>query len=293
MFSTYKDIDLNTDPCIFPKCGHFYTLNSMDGHVHLSEHYEVDENGLPVTLKLQADTLAFNETKIVCPDCRSSLRDVPRYGRVVRRAILIESTLKFITWSNSEYVPFVNKVLDEQKSLQKGAEFAKAIGQDVFLTGERLSQINEVSSLKMAGRYNKIITLRCAIAQFSNKVRQDEQPFKRVQEMVDVSRLRKQTSREFRFDTTILQTRAHLQATALLLRCDLIILSDVIAIRTSKGAVTEHRFLVNFDLNRRDCVELVTRATKTDSILQQAEGHILFARFAALELSRAHKEDSK
>ncbi|KAJ9620155.1 hypothetical protein H2203_007920 [Taxawa tesnikishii (nom. ined.)] len=292
MFSTYKDIDLNTDPCIFPKCGHFYTLNSMDGHVHLSEHYEVDENGLPVTLKLQADTLAFNETKIVCPDCRSSLRDVPRYGRVVRRAILIESTLKFITWSNSEYVPFVNKVLDEQKSLQKGAEFAKAIGQDVFLTGERLSQINEVSSLKMAGRYNKIITLRCAIAQFSNKVRQDEQPFKRVQEMVDVSRLRKQTSREFRFDTTILQTRAHLQATALLLRCDLIILSDVIAIRTSKGAVTEHRFLVNFDLNRRDCVELVTRATKTDSILQQAEGHILFARFAALELSRAHKEDS-
>lgn len=27
----YQDIDLDQDPCIFPDCGHFLTVASMDG----------------------------------------------------------------------------------------------------------------------------------------------------------------------------------------------------------------------------------------------------------------------
>ena len=99
MMSSYSDVDLDEDPCVFPACGHFYTITTMDGHLSLGEHYLLDADGRPTALKASDDGLDVDKTRIVCPDCRRSLRDVPRYGRVVRRALMIQSTLKFITWS--------------------------------------------------------------------------------------------------------------------------------------------------------------------------------------------------
>lgn len=48
---TYKEIDLDTNPCIFPQCGHFITMESMDTQMDIKKHYVVDEDGKPSAIR--------------------------------------------------------------------------------------------------------------------------------------------------------------------------------------------------------------------------------------------------
>ena len=39
--STFEGVDLDEDPCIVPSCGHILTLESMDGHMSMSDFYVI------------------------------------------------------------------------------------------------------------------------------------------------------------------------------------------------------------------------------------------------------------
>ncbi|KEQ92875.1 hypothetical protein AUEXF2481DRAFT_68062 [Aureobasidium subglaciale EXF-2481] len=295
MMSTYNEIDLQEDPCIFPACGHFYTVSTMDGHLSLGEHYVVDGDGLPVALKTPEDNLDVDKTRMVCPDCRRSLRDIPRYGRIIRRALLIQSTLKFITWSNNLYVSAYGSFSTAQNTLKETLEEAKPAEIDLHLVGSRSDQIQVIHVSLSKRRYANIVALRHSIDNFRGLVRKDEQPFKRVQELVRYARKQKQTQSDFVFDdSVILQTRSSSLASALLLRCDLVILSDVLAIRSSKPLPFGTSTTLDFTKNRRDCEALFLTAQEGLHHLQQAEALIFWAHFAALEISwrSTHEEES-
>ncbi|KAH0370150.1 hypothetical protein KCU65_g2843, partial [Aureobasidium melanogenum] len=294
MMSSYQDVDLDEEPCIFPTCGHFYTVGTMDGHLGLADHYVLDTDELPIALKAPEDSLDVDKTRIVCPDCRRSLRDIPRYGRVVRRALLIQSTLKFITWSNSEYVALYQRFAETSLNLEESAEEAKSPQVNLLLQGSRDDQIKTLRNILPWPRYNECWTLRFKIHQFRELVGIREQPFKQVQELVRFARLSRDTDADFVFDeSVILQTRSHTLATSLLLRCELAILSDVLAIRSSKRLPAEINTVVNLEANRRDCEVMFVRAGQGMHHLQQAEALIFWAQFAALELSwRSSHEDS-
>ncbi|THZ26748.1 hypothetical protein D6C91_02505 [Aureobasidium pullulans] len=296
MMSTYSDVDLNEEPCIFPACGHFYTIGTMDGHLGLSEHYVMDVNGLPVAPRAPEDSLDVDKTRMVCPDCRRSLRDIPRYGRIVRRALLIQSTLKFITWSNNEYVIAYDNFSRVQETLSATFEEAKSAEIDLHLIGSRVEQMRTIKQRLSGTRYGEIITLRHNIDNLRGLVSKDEQPFKRVQELVRYARVvQKQAQSDFKFDdSVILQTRCSALTTALLLRCDLMILSDVLSVRSSKVIPVDTVTTVDFSKNRRDCETLFQVADQGQHHLQQAEALIFWARFAALEVSwlSANSEDS-
>ncbi|CAD0045335.1 unnamed protein product, partial [Aureobasidium pullulans] len=296
MMSTYSDVDLNEEPCIFPACGHFYTIGTMDGHLGLSEHYVMDVNGLPVALRAPEDSLDVDKTRMVCPDCRRSLRDIPRYGRIVRRALLIQSTLKFITWSNNEYVIAYDNFSRAQETLSATFEEAKSAEIDLHLIGSRVEQMRTIKQRLSGVRYGEIIALRHNIDNLRGLVSKDEQPFKRVQELVRYARVvQKQAQSDFKFDdSVILQTRCSALTTALLLRCDLMILSDVLSVRSSKAIPVETVTTVEFSKNRRDCETLFQVADQGQHHLQQAEALIFWAQFAALEVSwlSANSEDS-
>ncbi|THV66628.1 hypothetical protein D6D28_08191 [Aureobasidium pullulans] len=296
MMSTYSDVDLNEEPCIFPACGHFYTIGTMDGHLGLSEHYVMDVNGLPVALRAPEDSLDVDKTRMVCPDCRRSLRDIPRYGRIVRRALLIQSTLKFITWSNDEYVIAYDNFSRVQETLSATFEEAKSAEIDLHLVGSRVEQMRTIKQRLSGTRYGEIIALRHNIDNLRGLVSKDEQPFKRVQELVRYARVvQKQAQSDFKFDdSVILQTRCSALTTALLFRCDLMILSDVLSVRSSKAIPVDTVTTVDFSKNRRDCETLFLVADQGQHHLQQAEALIFWARFAALEVSwlSANSEDS-
>lgn len=294
MMSSYGDIDLDEDPCVFPACGHFYTIATMDGHLGLDEHYLLDANELPAALKAPDDGLDVDKTRIVCPDCRRSLRGVPRYGRVVRRALLIQSTLKFITWSNNYYIEYYGSFSKAQKDLQKSLEDAKPAQTSLHLYGSRDQQIHTIRTIMSRSRYKEIVELRWKINEFRGLVNKNEQPFKRVQAMVRHARLNKRTEEDFTFDeSVILQTRSYSLATSLLIRCDLVILSDVLAVQSSVALPVNVATTLDLNKNRKDCETLFQLADEGKHYLQQAEALIFWAHFAALEVSwrSSHEEE--
>jgi hypothetical protein len=81
----------------------------------------------------------------------------------------------------------------------------------------------------------------------------------------------------FDVDQSFLQTRASLLSFALLLRCDLTILSDIIEVRDRTPAVPgkSNEIEVNFSMNRQDCEKLIEEANGSMHKVQEVEGHIL------------------
>jgi hypothetical protein len=86
---TYAEIDLDEDPCIIPSCGHILTLESMDGHMEIAKYYTIsdDTNAEKSIIALKSSSVPFSTSELKsCPMCRSPLRNINRYGRIVRRA---------------------------------------------------------------------------------------------------------------------------------------------------------------------------------------------------------------
>jgi hypothetical protein len=107
--TSYRDIDLDTDPCIFTPCGHIFRIDSLDGAMGMQIYYEIDPRTLKyIGLKLSPEPFSIQDSK-PCPDCRGSLRNVARYGRIVRRAAQDESAKKLTAWSNRKYQELVER----------------------------------------------------------------------------------------------------------------------------------------------------------------------------------------
>jgi hypothetical protein len=285
MMTRYRDIDLDEEPCVFPACGHFYTIGTMDGHIGLNEDYVLDGNtGNPICLKVPINSLEIDKARIVCPDCRGSLRDLSRYGRVIRRALLIQSTLKFVTWSNKQYILMYETFGKVQITLSDNAETAITADKDLQLIGSRDKQLQLVKQTMSRRRYGELIALRRDIRALKGLVCKEEQPFKRVQELIRYAHNQKHTQSGFEFDDdVILITRSSSLVTALLLRCDVLVLSDVLKARSSEDIPVDTATTVNFANNRKDCEELYQSAEDGSHHLQQVEALIFWAQFAALE----------
>ena len=287
-FQTYGETDLDTHPCIFLDCKHIFTMSTLDGVMSMADYYDMDTGERPISLR--STDKPFSKTEIkACPDCRGSLRNVGRYGRIVRRALLDESMKKFITWSNAAYVPLAEGVIEQQDILVTTTEDARWDHKTMQLTGSSDLQMTQLRRIGGLARYSKIFAIRRSISAYLGEVQAAEQPFQRVRDMVEAVRRRNagdgvQIS-PFDFDQSLLKTRGWLMGLALLLQCDLIIISDALAVRdqtplTSRGNV----ITINLSANRLDCIELIDGAESSKQIVQQAKGHIFWARFAALEL---------
>jgi hypothetical protein len=106
--------------------------------------------------------------------------------------------------------------------------------------------------------------------------------------------LNQRTAEDFTFDeSVILQTRSNALATALLIRCDLVILSDVLTVRFSKELSAAVDTIVDFSKNRADCEILFRLAVEGRHHLQRAEALIMWAHFAALEVSCRSSQDKE
>ncbi|KAM3422162.1 hypothetical protein BST61_g2532 [Cercospora zeina] len=281
---TYAELDLDKMPCLFPQCGHIFTIETLDAQMEMSRHYdtmEVDDLSMPISVKGDLLPLSYDNLK-TCPNCRGSLRTIARYGRIIRRTLLDESTKKFITWSNQAYVPIAKQVQQQHDELLETAGKTPLIESISFNGPDRLRAIRGAT----AGRYSALMTLRRSIAKYISKVRAEEQPFQRVRDLVESVRRRQNADvPEFEYDQSILQTRGLLLAVALSLRCDLVIITDLM--RNWEGMSFQQRSAksISMDLHkyRVQCDDLIESATNSKYPLQQAEGHIFWAQFTALE----------
>ncbi|KAI1129725.1 hypothetical protein F5Y10DRAFT_290554 [Nemania abortiva] len=279
----YREIDLDSEPCIFPDCMHVLTVTSMDGQLGMSDHYHIAESGHINGIKEPGDNTQVKS----CPTCRGSLRNLSRYGRLVRQALLEESTKKFITWSHNTSMDFESCLLDEEGRLDNpkkiGKEILATIGRQgqLHITGQRLQQLLAICEWVGYGRYDPVIRLYRKISGYVHYVAAQEQPYQRVHDLVQHSRRRGTSAGQFQLNPSKLETRGLLLAGSLLLRCDLLILKDFAALRRQ---VDEKLTTIIIDLRTtlNDCNELIRLAREKKYVRHEAEGHIYFTQFVGL-----------
>ena len=142
-------------------------------------------------------------------------------------------------------------------------------------------------------RYRPIAVVRNKTHHFVDQVRVEEQPYKRVWDMVQNARRRRGADEAFQFDDAVIQTRAYLLANTLSLRCDLVVLSDFLSLRRQAPVTpSQGKLTVDFAFARKECEELVDMAATSNQPRQLVEGHIFFAHFAALERASAEDPDA-
>ncbi|CCF36962.1 hypothetical protein CH063_00242 [Colletotrichum higginsianum] len=284
LMGDYRSTDLDEEPCIFPDCGHFLTYTTMDGLMGIQEHYELSPEGVPVSIKTDSHPFSATEIK-VCPECRGSLRNISRYGRIVRRGLLDESTKKFTSWSQSKWQAMSKALLDAKDALQSTdrTDFVMSAepsgGFD--LRGSRQSQATHLLNLTGAKRHKSLKRLRHQISHFVGLVKRDEQPYQRVAHLVWHVNKRRKTS-GFSFDESAIQMGGLLQATCLLLRCDLLLISDYVALcRSLEENAAAKAVKVEAAPYMRDCKNLIQIAHARDFHRLEVEGHILLVMFCS------------
>jgi hypothetical protein len=276
----YHEINLDDNPCIIPPCGHVMTMETMDGIMEMSKHYTAGEDGA-ITAIVDSDVPFSIEELKTCSFCRGPLRTVSRYGRIIRRAFIDESTKKFIVMANRGFVRLQDLIHQQQERFlePKPETLSTQVVDDLkdfVLAGDRQQQLDSISA-RVKGKYSPILRNRRVIERYLRQVDIQEQPFKLVWDMVQHARKRERTQGEMAFDPSILQTRQTLLATSLLLRCDMIILSDFL---TSWGSGLLD---VSFDSNRKDCINLMTSAQEARQPMVEVEVHLFCAQLCLAE----------
>ena len=310
MGSSYADIDLDESPCIIPSCGHILTLESMDGHMEISNYYDIasDTDTENPILALKSNSVPFSTSELKnCPLCRKPLRDINRYGRIVRRAWIDEATKKFIVWANAQFVPLALRMdqvearlrdLEAERQARMSPEHGlgglslaleKLSLEPVRLVGSRDDQVSVIyMAQRSTPRYRDISLLRINICKFLREVDEAEQPISRIHALVQDARKHRGISTDLPEVPLILQVRNRLLATVLVLRCDYAILCDFI---THRGKTASGQNLHNFHLdlaqNRQDCNKLAQDSQYQQQPAQEVEGLLYWARFVALERGRS------
>ncbi|KAI1151943.1 hypothetical protein F4825DRAFT_476537 [Nemania diffusa] len=289
----YREIDLDDEPCIFPDCMHVLTVTSMDGQLGMSEHYNIADNGRITGIKGPGDSTQIK----CCPTCRGSLRNLSRYGRLVRQTLLEESTKKFITWSHTKSIDFERRLLDEQERLDDPRiekEILAAIGRQgqLCITGQRLRQLLEIAKWVGYGRYDSILGLYREIAGYVYHVAIEEQPYQRVHDLVQHSRRHRFNTGQFLLNPSKLETRGLISAGSLLLRCDLLILKDFVALRRQAHEKLT-TIIIDLVATLNDCNELIQLAREKKYVRHETEGHIYFVQFVALARSLSLEKQSR
>jgi len=291
----YREIDLDQEPCIFLTCKHIFTAITLDGQMELSKHYQMSSSGQPTALASSSMPLSEDTVK-VCPQCRGSLRNIARYGRIIRRALLDETSKRFIAWSTAEFAKVGSYFLDCQERLDIAAtETVRAsIGRHGKLAvgGGQLEAVTAVVDWVGDGYFTELMKSRRNITKYSSRVRHEEQPFRRVADFVTHAKRTRKDMGHFSFDESVMQVKGDLQARALLLRCDLLVLKKFMELWS--GA-EERKTQITFDLSehKKDCKDLFEMAQKSVHPKEVIEGFVFQAQFLALERGILLRQDGQ
>ncbi|KAJ3123836.1 hypothetical protein HK100_011473 [Physocladia obscura] len=80
---TYKEVDLDVSPVVILTCGHVFTIETLDGTLGLKKVYSKSENGDLSLSHLSSEYVDLP----VCPQCRTRIVCVSRYGRILNLAV--------------------------------------------------------------------------------------------------------------------------------------------------------------------------------------------------------------
>lgn len=115
----YGQIDVNDTPIVVLGCGHFYTIETLDGCMSLNDVYETNMDATITALK---DLSAEMATKLPkCPDCNQRVRQyaTQRYNRLINRAVIDEMSKRFIVHGQTKLQELDQRIDQMQSELEQ------------------------------------------------------------------------------------------------------------------------------------------------------------------------------
>lgn len=205
MYSSYRDADVSEEPLIFLSCGHFFKVETLDGHVGLSDIYEVDASTGNIL-----GPKPIHEPKLKgCPDCRAPMLDIHRYNRANKAAQLEESHRRFIASSVKQLGLHTARVEEWEQALEQRV---LAFRNDKA-SGRMFSQMAHHDAYIHAA-----MTFGQIMDRYAASVQMEEQPYGRVHSMVLNAKRRRNITSQFSVNAENIQHGAYLRSLCLQLR---------------------------------------------------------------------------
>ncbi|ORY07796.1 NFX1-type zinc finger-containing protein 1 [Clohesyomyces aquaticus] len=177
---TYAEIDVNESPIVVLGCGHFFTAETLDGHVGLNEVYTTNRVGEFNGLADINSTLATQIPR--CPDCQRPIRQyvTQRYNRLINRAVMDEMSKRFLVSGKDELRGLEIQVDELEHDLEKS-------GNELRKTIPRAASNAALGTMVMADlrkRYHQPKELQKKLKDFLKKVAGRHQPTHKLYEAI-------------------------------------------------------------------------------------------------------------
>ncbi|GES84016.1 P-loop containing nucleoside triphosphate hydrolase protein [Rhizophagus clarus] len=113
---TFNKIDWNKERMVVLPCKHIYTMKSMDMLMGMEDYYEGSIDGRWTSVKLLPNSTSIK----TCPECHTPIRDIRRYGRIIKKYILDIQTGKFLSKYEGELSKIAKRVNTSLYKVEKG-----------------------------------------------------------------------------------------------------------------------------------------------------------------------------
>lgn len=179
---TYGEIDLDETPIAVLGCGHFFTAETLDGHVGMNEVYVQDGYGEFTGVRGVSSTLARSVPR--CPDCQCPVRQhcAKRFNRVINRAVIDEMSKRFIVKGQADLRDVERQVVELELDLDKSRiTLNQALRQATApRTGQLTPAFGADVTQQLKERYVKGTKLERLIWSFLNTVADKHQPAQKL-----------------------------------------------------------------------------------------------------------------
>lgn len=155
---TYAEIDPDESPIIVLGCGHFFTAETLDGLMVMSDVYVINANGGFCGLEDISTKLAGSVPR--CPDCQCPVRQhvTQRYNRMINRAVIDEMCKRFLVSGQEELRLFEQQTDKWEQDLEKSSA----------------EVMNSIQQLRLASLTSSFGALKLSYIEKVLKVRQEK-----------------------------------------------------------------------------------------------------------------------
>ncbi|KAL5118296.1 hypothetical protein ACEQ8H_003806 [Pleosporales sp. CAS-2024a] len=196
-FKPYSDIDVDETPIIALGCGHFFTVDTLDGHVSLNQVYQLDNQTGRYAGLIENPQLAAAVPQ--CPYCKTPIRQwvTQRYNRLVNKAVIDEMTKRFIVSSQQELHELETALETLECNLESCRtlvipDFTMPVGGPPSLIGRALEYIRYTVEHSMQARYAGAQQLENRLKSFQKRTATKQQPSSKLHQATMYAMRKKQ-----------------------------------------------------------------------------------------------------
>ena len=210
--NTYGEIDLDETPIVVLGCGHFFTTETLDGLVGMTEVYLQDGYGEFTAIQDVSSTLALNTPR--CPDCQCPIRQhcAKRFNRVINRAVIDEMSKRFLVKGQEDLRDLERQIVELEGDFESSRQDTeKALRHPAAHDTEQrwpptMRQTSSATAAKITHdlkeRHAKATNLYSAIRVFLKQVADKNQPAQKLHDAT-VTALRRRSIDQMLTDLTV------------------------------------------------------------------------------------------